>query len=434
MTHRGLRAFLVVIAFAAAVGAGYLLWALDSRYSAQQSSARTFDAAAVRALVLVERFRAAQQSYVADGQGSEFWMARASQLLAELDRSLTTLAGTTGMAELRDAARGTAATVEELRRMDSRAVEWLRHDQGLMASDLIFTESLAASGSLADRLAVIRARHGQLADAERANLREQQLYVLGGAAAICLVVMLLLAPAVRSVSPQDTREALRALIGGPATTPVVRPESAPRVSGANGSGAIPVAAAQVQTAMEPAHVVMPGETPIPAPGPARRAEPPAPAIDVPGAARVCADLARVLDPADLPRLLARAAELLRARGLIVWVADGTGAALHPMVAHGYSPGVVARMGSIRRDDDNAAAAAFRRAEESVVSAVDGAPGAIVTPIVAPDGCVGVLAAEVEAGGEDNADRRALAGILAAQLATLVTVLPAPEQRAMHAQG
>jgi hypothetical protein len=142
----------------------------------------------------------------------------------------------------------------------------------------------------------------------------------------------------------------------------------------------------------------------------------------------------VLDPADLPGLLARSAELLRARGLIVWVADGAGTALYPMVAHGYSPGVVARMGSIRRDDDNAAAAAFRRSEESVVPAVDGEPGAIVAPIVAPDGCIGVLAAEVEAGGEGDADRRALAGILAAQLATLVTVLPAPEPRAMQAQG
>ena len=433
MTHRGLRAFLVVIAFAATAGAGYALWTLDGRHSAQESSARTFDAAAVRALVLVERFRAAQQSYVADGQGREFWMRRASEVLEELDRSLTTLAGTTAMAELRDAARGTAAPVEELRRMDARAIEWLRHDQALMASDLIFTESLAVSGSLADRLAVIRARHDQLAEAERANMREQQLYVLGGAVAICLIVMLLLAPAVRLATPQDTREALRALIGGPATTPAVRPESAPRMSGTNGSGALTVASGQPPTAIEPPRVVIEAATPIATPA-AGRTEPPAPAIDVPGAARVCADLARVIDPADLPGLLARSAELLHARGLIVWVADGTGTVLYPMVAHGYSPGVMARMGSIRRDDDNAAAAAFRRSEVSVVPAVDGEPGAIVTPIVAPDGCVGVLAAEVEAGGEDNADRRALAGILAAQLATLVTVLPAPEQRAMQAQG
>jgi GAF domain-containing protein len=68
-----------------------------------------------------------------------------------------------------------------------------------------------------------------------------------------------------------------------------------------------------------------------------------------------------------------------------------------------------------------------------VAARNGDPGAIVTPIVTAEGCVGVLAAEVSGGAEENGDRRALAGILAAQLATLVTTLPATE-RIHAAQG
>jgi len=172
----------------------------------------------------------------------------------------------------------------------------------------------------------------------------------------------------------------------------------------------------------------PAPPPVPAP-PAPRFKP----IDVPAAARVCSDLARVLDPADLPGLLERAAALLDASGVIVWVGDRAGESLYPMLSHGYGPAVVSRMGSLHRDDDNATAAAYRAGEPSVVAAKDGAPGAIVTPIVSPDGCVGVLAAEVRDGAEEDRQRRALAGILAAQLATLVTALPAPE-RAVQAQG
>jgi GAF domain-containing protein len=154
---------------------------------------------------------------------------------------------------------------------------------------------------------------------------------------------------------------------------------------------------------------------------------------VQAAARICSELARVLDPADLPQILAESASLLDARGLIVWVADRSGSSLFPMLAHGYAPAVLSRMGSIQRDDDNATALAFRLSEDRVVSARNGYAGAIVTPIVTPEGCVGVLAAEVNGGIENSPDRRALAGILAAQLATLVTNLPAPSER-IQAQG
>jgi hypothetical protein len=70
-------------------------------------------------------------------------------------------------------------------------------------------------------------------------------------------------------------------------------------------------------------------------------------------------MARVLDPADLPRLLEQAATLLNASGLIVWVADRSGTALFPTLTHGYSQALLARMSSIPRDADNAAAAAWR---------------------------------------------------------------------------
>ena len=420
MTHRATRVFLVVLAFAAAAGAGYVLWTLGEREASTRSTARTFESSADRALLLIERFRAAQQSYVADGQGSEFWMKQVAEVVDQLDRAVTTLAETTASTELQDGARATAGTIDELRKMDVRAREWVRSGQGLMASDLIFTESLATSATLAERLATLRDRHRQLTEADAADIRQQQAYVLSAAAAVFLIVTLLLAPAVRPSTPQDTREALRALIGeAPLSAAVPRAEPM--------RAAMPVASV--------AAAPNPGDTPaIKDDSPRPNAPTPQPApVDVPATARICSELARVLDPAALPRIMAESASLLDARGLIVWVADRSGSSLFPMLAHGYPAAALSRMGSIHRDDDNATALAYRLSEDRIVAARNGDPGAIVTPIVTPDGCVGVLAAEVSGGGEENPDRRALAGILAAQLATLVTTLPAASEK-IQAQG
>jgi transcriptional regulator with XRE-family HTH domain len=63
--------------------------------------------------------------------------------------------------------------------------------------------------------------------------------------------------------------------------------------------------------------------------------------------------------------------------------------------------------------------------------VDGATGAVVVPLVRPGRCVGVLALELRDGGEQRQWVRALAGILAAQLATLVAA-PAAAVEAVSA--
>ena len=56
------------------------------------------------------------------------------------------------------------------------------------------------------------------------------------------------------------------------------------------------------------------------PEPAR----PATTVNLDAAAELCVDLARVIDASDVPALLARAAAVLDARGIIVWVADSAG--------------------------------------------------------------------------------------------------------------
>ena len=124
-------------------------------------------------------------------------------------------------------------------------------------------------------------------------------------------------------------------------------------------------------------------------------------------------MARVLDAGDLPGLLARAAGVLEAPGVIVWVADRAGHALFPLLTHGYSGAAVVHIGSIPTEGDNATATAWRTGEvQAVQSDADGS-GALVAPIVTAEGCVGVFAAELRDGRERRDDVRALASIFAA---------------------
>jgi hypothetical protein len=135
------------------------------------------------------------------------------------------------------------------------------------------------------------------------------------------------------------------------------------------------------------------------------------------AADLCTEFGRVRNLADLKHILARAAEVLDANGLVVWIGSTSGADLQPMVSHGYTPQVVARMPSVPRSADNAAAAAYRTGSlQIVLSKPGGAPGALVAPLLAADGCIGALSAEIRGGGEGSEGVQALATIFAAHLA------------------
>jgi transcriptional regulator with XRE-family HTH domain len=139
--------------------------------------------------------------------------------------------------------------------------------------------------------------------------------------------------------------------------------------------------------------------------------------DLLAAARLCTEFGRLEDPAQAGPLLQEVAELLEAIGLIVWVWEDT--ELKPVLAHGYSEKVLAQLPRVDRDADNATAAAFRSAQACVVGGSDRANGALVVPLVTPAGCSGVLAIELKQGSEQRPAVRALATIVAAQLARLV---------------
>jgi hypothetical protein len=164
------------------------------------------------------------------------------------------------------------------------------------------------------------------------------------------------------------------------------------------------------------------EAETPAPEPAAVAPSPTPVFRA--LADLCGDLGRVSDAGDLDPLLARAASLLGAKGLVVWLLSGDGQSLSPAVAHGYDSTVLARMGSVPLSADNLTVSAFRSKAPATSPAASDRPAAVAVPIVSATGPSGVLAAEVQQ-ADDLEQLAALAAVLAAQLANL---FPAPAEQ------
>lgn len=144
-----------------------------------------------------------------------------------------------------------------------------------------------------------------------------------------------------------------------------------------------------------------------------------PAPDFLAVAHLCTQLSRVESADAVPPLLQEAARILDASGLIVWMWDAPAAELRPALVHGYSDEVLAHLPAVRRDADNATAAAFRSAQTCTIHGSDQTSGALVVPLLTPAGCAGVLALELQHGGEQTTSVRAVATIFAALLAQLI---------------
>jgi hypothetical protein len=210
-------------------------------------------------------------------------------------------------------------------------------------------------------------------DAFELGDRKAELYALAGASLITLLTLVLLAGVspVEAAEPADLADTSFAHAGAPPGKDVKEVQELPRRT--------------------------------------------APALKT--AAELCTEFGRVRNADDLTRLLGRTADALESSGLVVWLGTGPGGELRPAIAHGYPPQTLARMPSIPRSADNAAAAAYRTASLQIVLARPGtSSGAIVAPLMSPDGCIGALTAEIKGGAETSDIVQSLATIFAAQLA------------------
>lgn len=383
MRKRGVS-LLLVLTLVIAAGALVQDFRFDRSISGERARALAIERDLAEVSTSLARLRAAQAAYVAAGQGPDFWMTRATDLAGEIGGAIGNLreSSTNNGALPRYAAA--EAALAEFNKLDARAREFVRSDQKLFASDLVFMDSLQATERIETELEAARA--AEIGESDRRAAQLSRLRLAMHAAALAGLVVL-----------------------GVAMRPV-----------ANGTEARPPAATTLQMLRDlppPVKNSQPA-APVPTP-PAVIIQPGIKPANLSAAAELCVDLARVVDAHDLPALVQRTASILEAKGVVIWVADSAGALLRPSVTHGYPDRIVAKLGPLQIDGDNVTSLAFRSMQPQLVGGTSPADaGAVAVPLITHSGCVGVLAAETRP-NRTGQDVLPLARIIAAQFASIV---------------
>ena len=388
MTRLSARVALVIVCLAASASAAFLIWTSEQEARAQQGASREFTSAALAARIAVSDLRGAQQGYVATGQGPDFWFARVSAIRKDLQSDLASLKPLASSPDASIAIEDATGALQDFDQMDRRARDFTRARQLTSASDLIFADGFDLTKKTAD--AVDRALTAELADRNGvlSFLKRREAYALAGASTVIAIVLALLLPVRRRRVDELTLVA-----PGPAPSPAVSHET---LADLNDFGMV-TSAVHAQ--------------------PAARAR--ERTVDMEQIAALCTDLAKVTDTRALPAILERAAAILDATGLVVWIADPDGRELSPILVHGYPPQLATRLGTIARDASNVTASAYRTGLLQTMKGDAVSDGAIAAPLLSASGCVGVLAAEMKNGGERHEGLLSTAAIIASQLATLV---------------
>lgn len=374
---RPVRWLVCALAVLALATSGYFAFHSEKQVAQRTAALRAFEQSARDAGSSLADLRVGEQAYAAAGQSVSVWAPKVAALVDSSAQSIDTLRTSAESAEARSALMEAAASVEEFKNVDQRARDYLKSNQPLMAADVVFTEGGETAASAARQVDAASAAEHQTFDAFQSAQKKSEMYAVGAGGAVTLLSLVLLA----------------ALGGGAADAAAEETETPDATSVAH--AITPRAAAPVVSEEAPRKSV--------------------PALKT--AAMLCTEFGQVRDLSDLTALMARAADALEASGLVVWLGDTRGGDLRPVMAHGYPPEVLAKMPAIPRSANNAAAAAYRTSSFQIVLARPGtAAGALVAPLLGPDGCIGALTAEIKGGAESADSVQALATIFAAQLA------------------
>ena len=377
---------LIVAAVLIAAGAigGFFVFDAHQRSTSLDYARVDVSARVLRLIITASEIGSAQQAYVAPGQPNQPWLERGAMLLQQFGEQTAELRPLLRSADARTALDGVVKNFKSLVSIDAQARQNLQEAQELLAADLIFSDGHDAVSAAINGLRATAASETAEGAAEQDALERQQLSIVGGVTAMWLLGLLLLAraPRVAIAQPVTHQGLLQAELRAPTTTTA------------------PVAAASQPSS-----------------------------IDLASAADVCSALARSTDTTSLQKALAQAASVLDARGLIVWM--GAGEELFPAMCHGYDARLVERFGPIARNAANATAEAWRTAQMRTVAGDVMANGAVAAPLISVDGCIGVFAAEVRNGRESDVATRAVAAMIAAQLAGLLSAWPGASATEVH---
>ena len=100
--------------------------------------------------------RVAQQAYVAEGQGVDFWMPKVASLHESITGTLAALRQSPVSGEASKALDEAVATVAEFGDIDRRTRDYITGDEKLMAADVIFTEGGEAVANAARQIETAR--------------------------------------------------------------------------------------------------------------------------------------------------------------------------------------------------------------------------------------------------------------------------------------
>jgi hypothetical protein len=389
MRSRPARLTLSALAWIALGAAAFFTYTTQQQITHRHAALRAFENAARDASDALDGVQTAQQSYVAAGQDPRDWAPKVATYLQTASGIVDTMRTTAQSAAAGPALLDATTALTQLGHIDARIRERLDTEDAAAAAETVFTEASDGVASALSNLDVALGAEQIAADTFETHQQRTEMYALGGAAGFAALVLLLLglaSPRLRAADGSDLAADADDQVEGSLT---LRPDAS-------------LADSTLHAAPAPA----PADTSMPNPAELLHA-----------AAELCAGFGAVRSADDLKGLLERASGVLNARGIIVWLGDTTGADLRPVLAHGYSDATLARIPTVARSADNAAASAYRTGELQVVRSRPGASqGALVAPLVGPDGCIGALTAEIRDRGEESDATRALARIVAAQLA------------------
>jgi hypothetical protein len=387
MQARAVRWTLLILLLLIGAAGAFVGYRLATSHEQLLAASQSLDASLTQMSTMVADIGAAQDAYVAPGQPDQPSIAKVDALARQLADASAAVRPALRSAESSRHLQDLSNTLDNFLQIDLRARESLLNDDDLSASALIFDDGRAALASMTGSLRALADQERMVAVATRVDLTQRLGLVVAGVAATWLLGLMLL----------------------------VRTSRAPVVT-ATAKDADPAAADSVLDL----RLNDVSDVPSSSDG----AETPQPwVVDIATAADVCTAMSRMTSSDQLPDLLARAAVVLDASGIILWL--GAGEELFAVTAHGYPPRLLARLGPIAHRANNATAAAWRTGELGIVPGDAASNGAIVAPLLGLDSCIGVLAVEVRHGREADVSARAVATMFAAQLATIVSAWPAP---------
>ena len=389
MRSRAARLIVGAFAWSALLGAGGFPVYSELQHVAPRAALRELDRHAREAADSLADLRASQQAYVAAGQGVAFWMPKVAALSEAAAKAVGELRQTAASPEARAALDEAASSIAEFGNVDTRVREYVKSGQPLMAADVIFTEGGQTAVTAARQVEKVRLAEHQAFDASEAAGRRRAAVALAIGALAGVLGVGLLMPIGKLRAKADK-----------AIAELASRDSALREELAASAAAGRTAATVLRSA-----------------------------------AQLCTDFGRVSDVEGLKALLGPAAQMMDASGLVVWLGSTGGLDLRPVLTHGYSAQALARMPTVSRSADNAAAAAYRTGVLQIVLSRPGVSnGAVVAPLITPEGCIGALSAEITSGGEGSDAVQALAAIFAAQLAGVIHAAAAAVPEVGHTKS